>query len=223
MKRRQFLSGSALAGAMGLVPLGVAAWETRAPAAAPRFRVLQLDVASGTYRAPAECSTGECAHAALSLRLDALHPAPGAPVLRSVRLSALFDAPGAPRSPFHVWHYDAAEPARASRGFAFTAGRASMRGFRVDYTLAALALQSEECSVVAGDFALLQPGDYVLVGPRGDGRAVAARALSYSGDAARPLADPGRDFDYLAFRVEPIRAPEFEPFVPAYVEPVITA
>lgn len=222
MKRRQFLSGSALAGAVGLVPVGVAAWDGLAPATAARFRVLQLDEASDTFRAPAECSTGECTHVALSVRLEALHVANDAPALRSLRLSALFDAPGAPRTPFVVWHYDAAEPARASRGFAFTADRASMRGFQVDYALGAQAGR-EDCRVVADGLALLQPGRYVLLGPRRDGRAVAARTLAYSGDSAHPLAGAARDFDYLAFTVEPLRAPPFEPFVKPFEETTVAA
>lgn len=202
MKRRHFLTAAGASGALGLVSLGAPVMAAAKASAGQRFRILRLDATTGRFAAVDASAAPECGEQVLSLRLDALHGAEGTPVLQSFRLSALFDAPGAAQSPFHVWHFDATAPERASRGFRFLAGRATMRGFRIDYRLDGETPCSERCSAVAHALAPLQPGHYLLVGPRRDGRDPEAASLAYSGDPLRPLADAGRDFDYLGFRVE---------------------
>ena len=202
MKRRQFLTAAGASGALGLITLGAPVVAATEASVGQRFHILRLDPTTGRFAAIGASAAPACGEPVLSVRLDALHSAEGAPVLQAFRLSALFDAPGAVQSPFHVWHFDAAAPERASRGFRFLAGRAAMRGFRIDYRLDGEALCSERCSAVAHALAPLQPGHYLLAGPRRDGRELDAASLVYSGDPLRPLAAVGRDFDYLGFRVE---------------------
>ena len=203
MNRRDFLASAGASGALGLVGIGAPAVSAATAPAPVRFRSYVLDVIEGRFVPLAVAHTPiACGEPTLNVCLDGFHPATGMPVVQAFRLSALFDVPGAAQSPFHVWHFDAATPERGSRGFRFLAGRATMRGFRIDYRLVGETACSERCAAVAHAMAPLQPGHYLLAGPRRDGSAVEAAGLAYSGDPARPLALAERDFDYLAFRIE---------------------
>ena len=83
------------------------------------------------------------------------------------------------------------------------AGR--MRRFELDYRLAGdLQCRSETCTLTRLRMPALVPGRYVLLGPRRAAAPVDIGALRHSGDAACPLGDVERDFDYLTLRVEAI-------------------
>lgn len=204
MKRRNFLTHSIAAGA-GTLLTAHAGWASAIPSvSAPSFQMLRRRADQDVYVPLSACTADTCLADTLDVALDGFHPATDIPALARLELSALFDVVGAAQVPFHVWHVDARDPSRTTRRFRFRAGRSTMRGFRVDYQLAggdAGAGERTHCAVVAHPGGLLQPGDYVLVGPRRDGRAVAVDGLAFSGDEAQPLGPAPRDFDYLALRV----------------------
>lgn len=192
MKRRHFLG----AGSAVIASSAVALPMQRAMAAenAPRFTVLRRDIASDRLLPLDACgAAAACSVDTLALQLDALQPARDGAVLAQVRVSALFDAMGAPRSPFHMLHFSAAEPERATRGYRFQAARETLRALRVEFRLQGEdMLRSETVSLVAGAFGVLEPGDYVLAGPRRDGRALDVRQTF---DAA------AGEVDTIAFRL----------------------
>ena len=86
-----------------------------------------------------------------------------------------------------------------SRRSSFVAGRATLRGFSLEYRFdGEAACRTQDCALTRLDTTLLAPGHYVLARAGAD-----ARALVHGGDVMAPLgAAPG--FDYLAFRVEPL-------------------
>lgn len=201
MKRRDFLGSASVLGTLAALPAVAAATPA---ATAPRFVLARADTATPGARFVAadraECAA--CAQPALRVRLDASHPAEHGAVLRDFWLSALFDAPGAARSPFLAWHFDGRGAGYGSQRSSFVAERATMREFAIDYRLGDADAVRESCRLTRFDAPLLQPGHYVLAGPRRNGSAVDAATLRHSGDTRAPLALEARDFDYLAFRIE---------------------
>ena len=201
MKRRDFLGSASVVGAFAAMP----AVAATAPAAAPPVFVLaRADAATPGARFVAadraECAA--CAQPTLRVRLDGSHPAEHGAVLRDFWLSALFDAPGAARAPYLAWHFDGRGVGYGSQRSSFIAERVTMREFAIDYRVGDADARRESCRLTRFDAPLLQPGHYVLAGPRRDGRVVDASALRHSGDTRTPLAIEARDFDYLAFRIE---------------------
>lgn len=173
MKRRGFLGAGSAALAGAALPMQ----RVLAADAAPRFTLLRRDAGSDRLLPLHACGAAEpCTADTLSLQLDALQPARGGAVLAQLRVSALFDVVGAPRSPFHMLHFSAAEPARATRGYRFLAARETLRALRIEYRLDGDATtHSETVALVSTAFGVLEPGDYVLAGPQRDGRALDPR------------------------------------------------
>ena len=195
MKRRSFLKSATLAGAAGSVPLAFAPF---AAAAAPRFVLLRATAATaGAAYARFEVSACEaCSVDAVRVRLDGLHVAAGSR-LRALSLSALFDHPEGGSAPFLAWHYANDGAVRMSQRASFVAGRASMRGFELEYRHQGdAACRTQACALTRFEAPLLSPGHYVLVD------ASAPAALAHGGDALAPLG--ARDFDYFTFRIEPL-------------------
>lgn len=200
MKRRDFLGSASVFGACAALPAVAATARTQAE---PRFVLARAEAAEfGTrFVAVDRAACAACAHETLRVRFDGSHAAEGGAVLREFWLDALFDTPDAGRLPFLAWHFDGRGAGYGSQRTSFIAERATMREFAIDYRLGAEAAR-ESCRLTRFDAPLLQPGHYVLAGPRRDGRAVDATDLRHSGDVQAPLAHGGRDFDYLAFRIE---------------------
>lgn len=200
MKRRAFLGSASVLGACAALPVTAAGTRLSAE---PRFVLARADAAQAGTRFMAvdraECTA--CAHEALRVRLDGSFVAEGGAVLREFWLNALFDTPDAGRLPYLAWHFDGRGAGYGSQRSSFIAERATMREFAIDYRLDAESAR-ESCRLTRFDAPLLQPGHYVLAGPRRDGGAVDAAALRHSGNSHAPLAGSARDFDYLAFRIE---------------------
>ena len=192
MQRRQFLQAGAASSALLAVP-----FAPFASASAPRFELRRAEsAAAGAPYLPlaAAACAGACSADALRVHMDGLHVARGSR-LREFTLSALFDVDAVSSAPFLAWHYTA--DGRMSQRFGFVAGRASMRGFEVEYRHQGDAsCRRQACALTRLDAPLLAPGHYVLVD------AAAPSALAHGGDALSPLG--ARDFDYLAFRIEPL-------------------
>jgi hypothetical protein len=194
MKRRSFLKSATLAGAAGSLPL---VFAPLAQASAPRFVLRRASAAMpGAPYLPLEVSPcTACSADTLRVRMDGLHLAAHSN-LREFALSALFDVDAAANAPFLAWQY-AAAGGRTSQRFGFVAGRASMRGFELEYRHAGETVcRRETCALTRLDVPLLAPGHYVLVD------AAAPAVLAHSGDPRAPLAERG--FDHLAFRIEPL-------------------
>ncbi len=203
MKRRKFLKTATIAGAAVVLPMTLvhAASLASAPSRFMLMRAASAD-AGAAFHALDRAACVDCDTAAVRVRMDGMHLAEAGAVLREFSLHAMFDVPHAPRAPFIAWHYVAGTPARVSQRMSFVAGRASMRGFELEYRVADdAACATESCALTRLDAPLLVPGHYVLVGPRRDGTRVDPTTFAHSGDTAAPLAMP-RDFDYLAFRIE---------------------
>jgi hypothetical protein len=196
MKRRSFLKSATIAGAAGSVPLVFAKLAAASP---PRYLLLRAESSQpgAAYRALDAASCADCGAEAMRVRMDGMHLAPSSS-LRELSLSAMFDVARAPKAPFIAWHYAAGSAPRMSQRLAFTAGRASMRGFELEYRHAGDAVcRTQSCALTRFEAPLLAPGHYVVVD------ASAPAALAHSGDGRAPLgSQPG--FDYLAFRIEPI-------------------
>ena len=111
-------------------------------------------------------------------------------------------------SPFVAWQFARGPRPHMGQRLSFAAPRDRLRGFALDYRLqAASACQHETCSLTSFALPLLTPGHYALLGPRRDGSPASTRGLRHSGDSAAPLAAATvRDFDCLAFRIEPLDA-----------------
>ena len=205
MKRRKFLKSAAIAGAAAALPMSLA--YAAAPSAnVQRFVLLRAtsDQAGATFHTLDDASCVDCATEAVRIRMDGMHVADGGAVLGELSLHAMFDVPLAPRAPFIAWHYVSGAPAKNSQRGSFVAGRASMRGFELEYRLADESrCNREDCTLTRFHAPLLKPGHYVVVGPRRDGSRVDPSGFVHSGDKTTPLAI-ARDFDYLAFRVEPM-------------------
>lgn len=204
MKRRHFLINSAaLAGAAALPLL---AFRDASAGEAPVFTLAQLDSPGGRFRAVRGCSRSECVEEHLRVHIDAFHAAEPAPVLRRLQVQALFDVKGAPQTPYIAWRHEAGSPERGSRAVSFVAGRECMRGLALDYLLEGKDATPLRAHVPLTHFAvpLLHPGEYVLAGPRADGRPADVDGYRHSGDPMRPLltqAGQLRGFDYLALRI----------------------
>lgn len=196
MKRRSFLKSASLAGAAGSVPL---VFAKLASAAQPKYLLLRSDSdeAGAHYRPIDFSSCADCGVDAMRVRMDGMHVA-SASSLRELSLSAMFDLACAPKAPYIAWHYAAGRAPRMSQRASFVAGRASMRGFELEYRHEGdAACRMQSCALTRFEAPLLAPGHYVLV------EASAPAALAHSGDACAPLGAQ-REFDYLAFRIEPI-------------------
>jgi hypothetical protein len=133
----------------------------------------------------------------MRVRMDGMHVASSSS-LREFSLNAMFDVAFAPRAPYIAWHYAAGSAPRMSQRASFVAGRASMRGFDLEYRHDGdAACRTQACALTRFEAPLLAPGHYVLVD------ASAPAALAHTGDTLAPLGAQ-REFDYLAFRIEPI-------------------
>jgi hypothetical protein len=138
--------------------------------------------------------------------MDALHFAEGGAVLDDLFVHAMFDLSDGSSVPFIAWRHAAGPvPSRTDRA-RFIADRATLRRLEIEFRLAdSRSRQREDCPLTRFDAPLLTPGHYVLLGPRRDGSRAEPRALLHSGDVTAPLsALAGRDFDYLAIRVEAV-------------------
>jgi hypothetical protein len=199
MKRRHFLHSAGTLGAVMLLPAAAqAAAGVIAPSTAARFTLLRS--ASGErgarFEPHASCAAESCNADTLRVRMDGLHVAAGSR-LRGFSLSALFDADDGVQTPFLAWHYGVDGGVRMSQRMSFVAGRASMRGFALDYRHEGdIACRTQACALTRFEAPLLAPGHYVLVD------AAAPGALAHGGDPLAPLGERG--FDYLAFRIEPL-------------------
>lgn len=201
MKRRVFLGAgpaAVFAGGAVAAPLRV---FSDAAAHSP-FSLLRLE--AGRYR-PLDACRGDVACGSARLRIEVLplRIAPGAAALAQLRVSALFDAIGAPQSSFHLLDFRADDTLSPPRGAVFEAPRETLRGLRVRYRRPGDAACREiHCSLVR-DLGVLEPGDYLLVGPDRAGQPVASERLAPGADGLPN--DASRDFDYLALRLrEPV-------------------
>lgn len=203
MKRRQFLLNSSAVAVSASLP-----FAARAGAASTSRWSLARLAPDLRFHAVDACTAETCAEGVLRVRLDALLPAPLGPVVSEFRLRALFDVAGSARTPYQAWHYRAGNVLGNSKGCSFVAARECMRTFELDYRMADTAAPEvcrEQCSLTSQALPLLMPGQYVLAGPRADGRVADLQRFTFSGDPLQPLqACDGADrgFDYLAFRIE---------------------
>jgi hypothetical protein len=205
MQRREFLgSAGALAG-IAVVPF-VHAVST--PASDPRFVLLRADdaKAGATFVSHSVAPCVDCPVSVLQVSIDGLHFAENRAVLDELSVRAMFDLPDGSSVPFVAWQYAAGPVPSRTDHARFIAGRATLRRLEIEYRLADSGSQQREtCHLTRFDAPLLAPGQYVLLGPRGDGSRVERRRLLHSGDATAPLSTlAGRDFDYLAIRVEAV-------------------
>jgi hypothetical protein len=205
MKRRKFLKSAAIAGAAAALPVSLA-YAAVPSAEARRFVLLRAasDQAGTAFHTLDDAPCIDCATEAVRIRMDGMHVADGGSVLGELSLHAMFDVPNAPRAPFIALHYVAGAPAKNSQRGSFVAGRASMRGFELEYRLVEdTRCNREDCSLTRFHAPLLKPGHYVVAGPRRDGSRVDPSQFVHSGNTSAPLVI-ARDFDYFAFRVEPM-------------------
>jgi hypothetical protein len=203
MKRRQFLRSASTAGAIAFVPAAVQAAAGAAPIS--NFRLLRADTGqAGARFVDLACSGAACSAAQLRVRIDGLHPADGAPVLQELWLNAQFGQPDGATALFSAWQFSRGPRPHTAQRIAFVVARDRLRGFQLDYrTGRHQACVHESCAMNGFSLPLLAPGQYVLLGPRRDGRPAPTRGLRASGDASAPLQWAGpRDFDYVALRVE---------------------
>lgn len=203
MHRRAFLHAASLAVASGTIPASVAFAASVGVAPDARLHLLCADagVAGAPFLPPAAWRAANDARS--MVHIDGLHAADGAPVMARFALRAIFGQADGGEAAFMAWHYGADTGASRSDRVRFVAQGNALRRFEVDYQLAAETLAcTQACSVPGIEPGALPPGQYVLLGPRRNGRAVDVRGLVGSGDVAAPLALRERDFDYLAFRVE---------------------
>jgi hypothetical protein len=203
MKRRQFLRNASTAGAIAFVPVAVQAAVDAG--AAPRFTLLRADAGqAGARFADPACRGEACGASRVRVRIDGLHPADGAPVLQELWLNAQFAQNDGTDALFAAWQFSHGPRPHMGQSLSFVAARDRLRGFRLDYRTALhAACVHESCALTHFILPLLAPGQYVLLGPRRDGRPALPRGLRASGDAAAPLQWTGpRDFDYVALRIE---------------------
>jgi hypothetical protein len=202
MKRRQFLRNASTAGAVAFVPFAVQA--AAAAGAAPRFSLLRADAgqAGAGFADPARASA--CGASRVRVRVDGLHPADGTPVLQELWLNAQFAQDDGSDALFAAWQFSRGPRPHMGQRLSFVVARDRLRGFQLDYrTAQQAACVHESCALTRFTMPLLAPGQYVLLGPRRDGRPAPTRNLRASGDAASPLQWSGpRDFDYVALRIE---------------------
>jgi len=211
MRRRNFLAitGSSVAAlplaGFSVTAAGMFAADVIQPSG---FRLARLDEAAGEFIALRACAATACSTSRVSLELDALHTASERPALATLQVQALFDGDDGSQYPYTAWNFRADSPYGSSRNASFTASRESMRGFGLRYRLQdAVDDQTTRCALTRLDSPLLQPGSYVLTGPRRDGRSANLRAYRFAADAAAPLQPrygQSRDFDYLAFRIREV-------------------
>lgn len=203
MKRRDFLHAASLAVASSTVPAGVSFAASLAGATDPRLQLLRAEagVEGAPFLPPVAWRAGSAAQA--TVHIDRLHVVDGAPVMARFELRAIFAQDDGSEAAFLAWNYGAAPGASRSDRVRFATHGESLRRFEVGYQLASEALAcTEHCGVAGFEAGALPPGQYVLLGPRRDGRPVDTSRLAGTGDAAEPLRLRARDFDYLAFRIE---------------------
>lgn len=204
MQRRNFLRAATLAVASGAVPATVAMAAQPGAARAPRLQLLRADagVAGAAFLPPAARRSGDDARS--TVHIDRLHAADGGAVIQRLELRAIFAQRDGGEASFLAWQFGAAPGASCSDRVRFASRGDALRRFEVDYQFdAGAGACSEQCGVAGADAVALPDGQYVLIGPRRDGRPADASNLVASGDAAEPLRLRSRDFDYLAFRIEP--------------------
>jgi hypothetical protein len=205
MRRRQFLGSASVLAGIAAVPFAHAVSATARDA---RFVLMRADDANaGAIFVPhsvAPCV--DCSVPVLRVSIDGLHAAEGRAVLDGLSVHAMFDLPDGSSVPFVAWQYAAGPVPSRTDHARFIAGRATLRRLEIEYRLADSGSQQREtCHLTRFDAPLLAPGQYVLLGPRGDGSRVERRRLLHSGDVTAPLSTlAGRDFDYLAIRVEAV-------------------
>lgn len=205
MKRRQFLTTASTLSAVALIPAAANAASSVMAAAVPRFALLRApaELAGARFADPA-CAAATCAASRVRVRIDGLHPADGGAVLQELWLNAQFAKDDGDIAPFAAWQFSQGLRPHMGQRLSFVAPRDRLRGFALDYRTAQHATcVHESCALTSFSLPLLAPGQYVLLGPRRDGRPAPTRGLRASGDANAPLQWQGtRDFDYVAFRIE---------------------
>jgi hypothetical protein len=199
MKRREFvLSAGLLAGASAL-PLATHAHSERH---APLWQLLWASSAeAGSAWRPVHstCIRG-CGDEPLQVTMDAFHVAEAGNVVSQLGVRAIFDLASGESVPFLAWQYSGQGIENSSTtGIRFIAGRATLLRFEIDYTHADVR-RTEQCGLAGAGQFLLNPGHYLLAGPRADGTLARVEGSKHSGDVMRPLSG-STDFDYLAFRV----------------------
>ncbi len=204
MHRRNFLHAASLAVASSTLPGAVsAAFAAQAGSVTdPRLQLLRADagVAGAPFLQPLTYRGGQAGRA--MVHIDKLHAADGGAVLARLELHAIFAQADGSEAPFLAWQHGAAAGASRSDRVRFSAPGNALRRFEVGYQLAGdPAACTSKCVLAGVDAGALQPGQYVLLGPRRDGRPVDTWGLSFTGDAEQPLRSRGRDYDYLALRV----------------------
>lgn len=203
MQRRQFLGSASVLAGMAAAPL---AHAVAACAPDPRFVLLRAqDATAGAAFVPlslAPCV--DCAAPVLQVSIDGLHAAGDRAGFDDLAINAMFDLPDGSSVPFVAWRYAAGPVPSRTDHARFIAGRETVRRLEIEYRLAADGIaRREHCRLARFDAPLLAPGHYVLLGPGADGSPVQPRGFVHSGDVSAPLSLPaGRDFDYLAIRVE---------------------
>ena len=206
MKRRDFLQSAAVIGSALAIPTVVRA-GIHASSPTPLFALARSlsDDAGARFAPLGSAPRGAAAIDMLRIRIGSLHRAAGTSVLHELGVNAMFEHDGAGEVPLHAWRFVHGSPGHASPPVAFVAAAGRMRRFELDYRLAGdLQCRSETCTLTRLRMPALVPGRYVLLGPRRAAAPVDIGALRHSGDAACPLGDMERDFDYLTLRVEAI-------------------
>jgi hypothetical protein len=203
MQRRDFLHAASLAVASSTIPAGVAFAASIGAASDPRLQLLRAEagVAGAPFLPPVALRADSAARS--TVHIDRLHAVDGAPVIARFELRAIFAQADGSEATFLAWNYGAAPGASRSDRVRFVTQGNALRRFEVGYQLTSETLAcNEKCSVSGVEAGALQPGQYVLLGPRRNGLPVDAWRLVGTGDASEPLRLRTRDFDYLAFRVE---------------------
>lgn len=205
MQRRDFLHAASLAVASSTIPAGVTFAASLGAAADSRLQLLRADagVAGAPFLPPFPWRADSAARS--MVHIDRLHAVDGAPVMARFELRAIFAQADGSEAAFLAWNYGAAPGASRSDRVRFVTQGNALRRFEVGYQLASETLAcTEKCGVSGVEAGALQPGQYVLLGPRRNGQPVDTWRLVGTGDAAEPLRLRNRDFDYLAFRIEAI-------------------
>lgn len=203
MHRRNFLQAASFAVASSTLPTAIAFAADTGTVVDPRLQLLRAEpgIAGAPFLPPVGIRGGMAGRT--MVHIDALHPADGGAVLSRLELRAIFAQSDGSDAAFLAWNYGAALDASRSDRVRFAAGGGALRRFEVGYQVVSEPMAcTEKCLFAGVDTGALAPGQYVLLGPRRDGRAVDAWRLTSTGDAALPLKLRGRDFDYLALRVE---------------------
>jgi hypothetical protein len=199
MKRRDFVRSAGLLAGLSTMSLAMPS-HGRPPA--PLWQLLWTSSAEAgsTWRPLHSTCIRGCDDESLQVTMDAFHVAEAGNVVSQLGVHAIFDLASGEAVPFLAWQYGGPGIGHGSTSSTrFIAGRATVLRFEIDYRHAGVR-RTEQCALAGAGQFLLNPGHYLLAGPRADGTLARVEGHVHSGDVLRPLT--GRtDFDYLAFRV----------------------